>query len=327
MIPSNLYSEYETYLLLERSMSTNTVESYLRSVRKLDTFLNIKSIIHTTHKDILEFLNHINIEDSISDASQALVISSLRAFFKFIINTGLVQQNPLEFVEINKTGKKLPNILEIHEIESILNSIDHSTSYGMRNRAILEVLYGMGLRVSELINITLNNIIFDEMLIYIIGKGKKYRVVPIGNMALKYLNIYLDEVRPSFLNEPSTDGFITKTSSTRKNEKQSSKILSSIFTEKRGNNYLFLNKYGNKISRIAIFKMVKKAVKDAGIAKEVSPHTFRHSFATHMIEAGGDLRAIQELLGHSSINTTEIYTHLDKSYLKQTITDFHPRNK
>ncbi len=296
MIPSNLYSQYETYLLLERSLSTNTVEAYQRSIRKLDTFLDGKSIINTTHKDILEFLNHLNIEDSISDASQALVISSLRAFFKFLINTELAQQSPLEYVEINKTSKKLPNILEIHEVESILNNIDHSTNYGMRNRAILEILYGMGLRVSELINITLNNIIFDERVIYVIGKGKKYRVVPIGNMALKYLNIYLDEVRSSFLNV-------------------------------KGSNYLFLNKYGNKISRIAIFQMVKKAVKDAKIDKEVSPHTFRHSFATHMIEGGGDLRAIQELLGHSSINTTEIYTHLDKSYLKQIITDFHPRNK
>jgi integrase/recombinase XerD len=229
--------------------------------------------------------------------SQARILSGVKAFFNFLIVTSQLEKDPSELIEGPKIGRKLPDTLSFHEIESLLNAIDVSTMEGTRNRAILETLYGAGLRVSELVELRITNIYFEERFLKVVGKGNKERFVPIGREALKYITIYREGYR----------------------DKQ--------IVKKGYENHLFLNRRGGKISRVMIFLIIKQLAEKIGLKKKISPHTFRHSFATHLIEGGADLRAVQEMLGHYSITTTEIYTHLDRDYLKQIITDFHPMNK
>ncbi len=290
---------YKDYLRLEKSLAENSVLAYIRDSEKLQIFFEIKSMtvlpadVSSVH--IHDFLEYIN-ELGLSAYSQARILSGLKSFFKFLANEELIENNPTELIDSPRLGRKLPDTLSFNEIEKMLETIDHSTPAGARNRAMLEVLYSSGLRVSELINLSLNNLYFDIGFIRVLGKGSKERLVPIGRDAVKYLNIYIEQVRVH------------------------------IPVQKNHTKYVFLNLRGSRISRIAVFTMVKEVASMAGITKNVSPHTFRHSFATHLIEGGADLRAVQEMLGHESITTTEIYTHIDRDYLKQVIKEFHPRS-
>ena len=241
-----------------------------------------------------EFLSFLH-DEKISARSQSRAISSIKSFYKYLILEKLINSNPSELIETPKIGRKLPEFLSIDEIDTLINTIDRSKPDGERNVAIIEVLYGCGLRVSELINLSISEIYWDEGFIRIIGKGNKQRLVPLGSVATKHLKIYLNSIR-----------------------NQHKKIESGC------EDIVFLNKLGNKISRVMIFKIIKSLTLKSGIKKVVSPHTLRHSFATHLVEGGADLRAVQEMLGHESITTTEVYTHLDRSYLRQTILDHHP---
>lgn len=291
-------SGYQNYLLLERSLSKNTVDGYIRDVKKFSDFFSqkIPSKIYNTIEsdDFQEFLSFLH-DEKISARSQSRAISSIKSFYKYLLLEKLINSNPSELIETPKIGRKLPEFLSIEEIDTLISSIDRSKPDGERNVAIIEVLYGCGLRVSELINLSISEIYWDEGFIRIIGKGNKQRLVPLGSVATKHLKIYLNSIR-----------------------NQHKKI------ENGCEDIVFLNKLGNKISRVMIFKIIKSLTLKSGIKKIVSPHTLRHSFATHLVEGGADLRAVQEMLGHESITTTEVYTHLDRSYLRQTILDHHP---
>ncbi|MFT6215503.1 MAG: integrase/recombinase XerD [Roseivirga sp.] len=291
--------EYENYLKLERSLSQNSVEAYVHDVVKLKQFLEISNRqltpLQVVIKDLQDFIEYIN-EIGLSANSQARIISGLKSFYKFLIYEGETDKDPTALLESPKLGRKLPDTLDIIEIDKIFEAIDHSTPEGTRNRAMLETLYSSGLRVSELINLKIPNIHFEIGFLRILGKGNKERLVPIGREALKYIKIYREEVRVHLDIAPGHEAF------------------------------LFLNRRGKQLSRQMVFVNIKDFVAKSGINKVVSPHTFRHSFATHLIEGGADLRAVQEMLGHESITTTEIYTHLDRDYLKQVIHDFHPRS-
>tara|TARA_Y100000589_G_scaffold206486_1_gene194692 strand:+ start:832 stop:1737 length:906 start_codon:yes stop_codon:yes gene_type:complete len=291
---------FYNYLLIEKSLSKNTVDAYVRDINKMAKyFLNLeksKNIKSVSYEDFQNYLAHLN-DEKIKARSQSRVISSIRAFYKFLIIEKEIDNNPSELLETPKTGKKLPEFLTVDEVNQLVNEINRSKPEGERNLAILEVLYGCGLRVSELIELKLSEIYWKEGFIRIIGKGNKERLVPLGKTATKHLKIYINEIRVhNKVNEESKD-------------------------------HVFLNKNGGKISRVMIFKIIKALTLKAGIKKNISPHTLRHSFATHLVEGGADLRAVQEMLGHQSITTTEIYTHLDRSYLKQTILDHHPLEK
>jgi len=295
----SLVTSYKNYLKLEKSLAKNSIQAYLSDVKRLQQFAVENELADSPEKittpQIREFLEYIN-KLGIAAYSQARIISGLRSFYDFLINEGLMEADPTALIETPRLGRKLPDTLSFAEIERILDAIDLSTHEGGRNRAMLEVLYSSGLRVSELIGLTLNNLYLDIGFIRVLGKGSKERLVPIGTDAIKYLNIYIKEIRIHIAVKPDQG------------------------------QYVFLNRFGSGISRVSVFNMIKDAVARAGISKRVSPHTFRHSFATHLIEGGADLRAVQEMLGHKSITTTEIYTHLDRDYLKQIIKEFHPRS-
>jgi integrase/recombinase XerD len=296
----SLIKGYENYLKIEKSLSSNTVDAYIRDINKMDGFFNSgdskKKINSINHEDFQNYLAHLN-ELKINARSQSRVISSMRSFFKYLMIEKIIDNNPSELLENPKTGKKLPEFLTINEIDLMVSQIDRSRSDGERNIAILEVLYGCGLRVTELIELKISEIYWKEGFIRIIGKGNKERLVPLGKIASKHLKIYLDEIR---VHQKIDNQFV---------------------------DHVFINKSGKQLSRVMIFKIIKKLTEKAGIQKNVSPHTLRHSFATHLVEGGADLRAVQEMLGHQSITTTEIYTHLDKNYLKQNILDYHPLEK
>ena len=296
----SLIKGYENYLKIEKSLSSNTVDAYIRDINKMDGFFNTedskKKINSINHEDFQNYLAHLN-ELKINARSQSRVISSMRSFFKYLMIEKIIDNNPSELLENPKTGKKLPEFLTIDEIDLMVSQIDRSKSDGERNIAILEVLYGCGLRVTELIELKISEIYWKEGFIRIIGKGNKERLVPLGKIASKHLKIYLNEIR---VHQKIDNQFV---------------------------DHVFINKNGKKLSRVMIFKIIKKLTEKAGIQKNVSPHTLRHSFATHLVEGGADLRAVQEMLGHQSITTTEIYTHLDKNYLKQNILDYHPLEK
>ncbi|XOV93559.1 MAG: site-specific tyrosine recombinase XerD [Bacteroidota bacterium] len=291
--------QFKNYLKLERSLSDNSIEAYTRDVTKLKEFFEIKkkeiSPLKVTQQDLVDFIEFIG-ELGLSAYSQARILSGIKSFYRFMVYEQLMDIDPSELLESPKLGRKLPDTLEFHEIEQLLAAIDLSTPEGTRNRAMLETLYSSGLRVSELIDLKMSNIYEDIGFIRVVGKGNKERLVPIGREALKQIKIYRDQVR---VHVPI----------------------------KRGQeDYLFLNKRGSSLSRVMIFMIIKDLAEKIGLKKNISPHTFRHSFATHLIEGGADLRAVQEMLGHESITTTEIYTHLDRDYLKQVIRDFHPRS-
>ena len=289
--------EFKYYLKVERSLADNSIESYLRDINKLadycrDIKKNEKSV---SNQDIRNFISHL-VSEKISPRSQARIISGIKAFYKYLILEDYIIDDPTLLIENPKIGLKLPEVLSVEEIELIISSIDLSKKQGQRNKAIIETLYSCGLRVTELINLKISNINFKEEYIKVIGKGNKERLTPIGSNALKYIQIYVNEVR----------------------------IHQKI--SKGNEDIVFLNNRGSKLSRVMIFTLIKNILKKIGVKKKVSPHTFRHSFATHLIEGGADLRAVQEMLGHESITTTEIYTHLDKDYLRSNIMQFHPRS-
>jgi integrase/recombinase XerD len=294
--------QFGTYLKLERSLSDNSIEAYVHDVTMLHQFLELQkqkaSPFNLTAKHIREFLEYIN-ELGMSAYSQARILSGLKAFYKYMLFEELVEKDPTALIEGPKLGRKLPDTLSYPEIEKLFDAIDLSTPEGGRNRAMLEVLYSSGLRVSELVELRINNIHFDAGFLRVIGKGNKERLVPIGRDAMKYLKIYLDDIRGRQPNKPPQKG---------------------------SESHTFLNRNGGKLSRVSVFTTIKSLAASTGLKKTISPHTFRHSFATHLIEGGADLRAVQEMLGHESITTTEIYTHLDRDYLRQVIQEFHPRS-
>jgi integrase/recombinase XerD len=288
---------FKAWLQLEKSLSDHSVEAYLRDIEKLTQFFSIENketpIEKVQLKDLQAFLKWIGAL-GMTASSQSRIISGIRSFFKYCLQENLTKQDPTLLLETPKLRRTLPDFLSVEEINRIVQAIDLSKPEGERNRAILETMYSCGLRVSELVNLRLSSLYPDLGFVKVIGKGDKERLVPIGNTALKFINIYREQVR-----------------------------VHSII--KKGNeDILFLNRRGAGLTRQMIFILLKNLVREAGIPKTVSPHTFRHSFATHLVEGGADLRAVQEMLGHESITTTEIYTHLDRAYLRETLQKFHP---
>ncbi|MXV52169.1 site-specific tyrosine recombinase XerD [Pedobacter sp. HMF7647] len=289
---------FKAYLRLERSASPNTLEAYLRDVEKLRQYaetIGSKKPTELLKSDLKNFLIWIN-ELGVLPSSQARIISGIKSFFKFMMLEEMITIDPASLIETPKLSKKLPDVLSVEEIDKLIGGIDLSSPEGMRNKALLEVLYSCGLRVSELVNLKMSNLFLDVEFIKIIGKGNKERLVPIGGEAIRYLMIYKEEIRKS------------------------------VEVSKGAEDFLFLNRRGSPLSRVMIFIIIKDLAAKAGLKKTISPHTFRHSFATHLVEGGADLRAVQDMLGHESITTTEIYTHLDRNYLKQVITQYHPRS-
>ena len=289
-----LIKSFSTYLRIERSLSTNTIESYSNDLNKLSDFLTPKSISATKVRfnDLKDFI--ASISKILSETSQSRIISAIKSFYKFLLIENLIQTDPSENLVSPKIGRKLPNVLTIEEINLIINSVE-SNNVGIRNRAIIEIIYGCGLRVSELTNLLLSNLFLKQGYIKIVGKGNKERLSPIGSLAIDSLNDFLTNVRPGLkINNKFSD-------------------------------HVFINNRGTSLSRSMIFKMIKKYTLKANINKDISPHSLRHSFATHLVEGGANLRAVQEILGHSSITTTEIYTHLDSDYLRSNLIEYHPR--
>lgn len=291
---------FKAYLQLEKSLSDNSVEAYLRDIDKLTQYLqeasSLKAPEDVTLKDLQHFLKWIT-ELGMTASSQARIISGIKSFYKYCGLEKISRKDPTTLLEAPKLKRTLPDVLSLEEIDIILAQIDLSTPEGGRNKAILEIMYGCGLRVSEVVNLKISQLYLDVGFVRVIGKGDKERLVPIGSSAIKYINIYKLEIR---VHVPVKAG----------NE-----------------DILFLNNRGSKLSRVMIFIIIKELVKKAGIKKTISPHTFRHSFATHLVEGGADLRAVQQMLGHESITTTEIYTHLDREFLRKTLENFHPAFK
>ncbi|NLR57990.1 site-specific tyrosine recombinase XerD [Chitinophaga polysaccharea] len=290
---------FKGYLRLERSMSDHSVEAYLRDVEKLEQYLMVNGKEKLRPQDItLEDLQGCIqwiAQLGMTATSQARTISGLKAFYKFLLLEDMAQEDPTQLLEAPKVLRKLPDVLTFEEIEKIISQISLDTAEGHRNKAILETMYSCGLRVSEVINLQITQLHFDVGFIRVIGKGNKERMVPIGKDAMQQIDIYRRNVRV---------------------------VLPVKYGEE---DTLFLNRRGGALSRVMIFLVIKELAQKAGIQKNVSPHTFRHSFATHLVEGGADLRAVQEMLGHESITTTEIYTHLDREYLRDTLLRFHPR--
>ncbi len=289
--------DFEIYLKLEKSLSPNSIEAYSNDISKLEKYIRDtgKDIRpdQVTYTDLKEFLSWYN-ESSKNARTQSRVLSGIRAFFRYLLVEGIIDENPSSLIESPRIGLILPEVLSVEEIDQIISTIDLSSPEGHRNKAIIETLYGAGLRVTELVNLRLTDIHQEEGYIIVTGKGTKQRLVPIGNKALREIELY-------------------------KHRRDTLPVI-------KDKNVLFLNRRGSKLTRVMIFTIIKDLVMKAGIRKKVSPHTFRHSFATHMIEAGADLRAVQEMLGHESIMTTEIYTHIDRSFLRDTLMLFHPRS-
>ena len=289
--------DYTNYLKLERGLSDNSISNYQLDVRKLQKFLNVNEIEvgpdQVSEELIQKFI--YDVSSSINARSQSRLISGLRSFFDYLVFENYREQNPMELIESPKTGRKLPDIISTEEVDRIIRAIDLGKPEGERNRAIIETLYGCGLRVSELTELKMSDLFFDEGFIKITGKGNKQRFIPISEYTIKYITLYKDEVRP---HQAIKDEY---------------------------SDTLFLNRRGRQLTRAMIFTIVRKLTKEAGISKKVSPHTFRHSFATHLLENGADLRAIQQLLGHESITTTEVYVHVDRSHLREVMESFHPR--
>lgn len=296
---STYIKQFIDYLKLERSLSSNSIEAYERDVEKLNQYIEmhhpLMSPMKVTGKHLQGFIGYVN-EIGLSAHSQARILSGIKAFYKFLMTEELIDTDPTALIEGPKLGRKLPDTLDYTEIVKLLEAIDLSTPEGMRNRAMLEVLYSSGLRVSELVELRINNIYFDIGFLRVVGKGNKERLVPCGRDALKYLKMYKEEVRTQVAIQKGFEG------------------------------HIFLNRRGKKLTRVMVFTIIKNLAIKIGLKKSISPHTFRHSFATHLIEGGADLRAVQEMLGHESITTTEIYTHLDRDYLRQVIQEFHPRS-
>jgi integrase/recombinase XerD len=290
---------FKAYLMLERSLSGNSIDAYLSDVSKLQDFMEQRfpgtaptGVSFEQLRDFLIFLNDLGI----GERSQARIISGVKAFYRYFLMEDMMDNDPTELLEGPKLSRKIPDVLSYEELEKVFSAIDLSNAQGHRNRAILETLYACGLRVSELVNLKLSNYFPDIGFVKVIGKNNKERIVPIGPAAIKYIGLYVENDRKHTNTVPGFE------------------------------DYVFLNRRGKNLTRVMVFYIIKQAVRDAGIDKNISPHTLRHSFATHLVEGGADLRAVQEMLGHESITTTEIYTHLDTQYLKDTILSYHPRN-
>ena len=290
---------FKSYLQLEKSLSPNSVDAYIRDIRRLVDYLEMEKIDIQAEdislKDLQSFVKWIN-KLGLAARSQARILSGIKAFYKYLLLEDLVKKNPAELLEPPRIGRKLPDTLSIMEIENMISNIDLSKPEGQRNKAMLETLYGCGLRVSELIGLQISNLYFKEGFIKVSGKGDKERLVPIGVTAKENISAYMDSYR----------------------------IHQDIHREDE--DILFINRRGRKLSRVMVYLIIKNLSEKAGIRKNIGPHTFRHSFATHLVEGGADLRAVQEMLGHESITTTEIYTHLDRGYLRDTILRYHPRS-
>jgi integrase/recombinase XerD len=291
--------EFTLYLKLERGLSGNTVEAYLNDVSKLFQFLefqhDVGSVEDIGYSDLKNFISWLN-EVGMSANTQARIISGVKAYFSYLAIDDLIKQDPTELLEAPKTGRKLPDVLNIEEINLLLDGIDQSQEQGLRSKAMIEVLYGCGLRVSELVNLKISHLHLDSGYLIVVGKGNKERLIPIGSAASWSISRYLEDIR----------------------SKQNIKA---------GNeDYIFLNRFGSQLSRISVFTMIKSLAASCLPGKIISPHSFRHSFATHLIEGGADLRAVQAMLGHVSITTTEIYTHVDKEYLQGIVKHYHPRS-
>ncbi|MEP7196916.1 MAG: site-specific tyrosine recombinase [Saprospiraceae bacterium] len=288
---------FRAYLQLERSLSKHSIDAYIRDVRKLGQFavenLDGMSPLKLSLSELRSFISWLN-QFELEARSQARIISGIKAFYKYLLVEDLLMDDPTELLEAPKLGIYIPDVLSVGEIDNLFESIDLSTDKGHRNRAILEALYASGLRVSELVELRLNNIIEDQGFLRVIGKGNKERLVPIGEHALIQIKYYVENQRIHYPRIKSHE------------------------------DYVFLNRFGKKLSRISVFNIVKECVSRAGMRKSVSPHTFRHSFATHLVEGGASLRLVQEMLGHESITTTEIYTHLDTEFLRESLIKFHP---
>ncbi len=290
---------FKDYLKVEKGLSDNSIHAYITDLYKLVQFLEEKGYdvgpesVKLEHlKEMIEWVNN----RGISPRTQARIISGIKSFYKYLLIEEKVDKDPTALLETPKVGRKLPEILSVEEIDTIINAVDTKKPEGQRNKAILETLYSCGLRVSELIELKISNLFFESGFIKIEGKGSKERLVPISTKAIKEINLYLSEYRRNLRIHPDHEDI------------------------------LFLNRRGKKLSRVMIFTIIKNITLKLGMEKNISPHTFRHSFATHLIDGGANLRAVQEMLGHESIITTEIYTHLDKEYLKNTIIQYHPRS-
>lgn len=290
-----LINDFKYYLKLEKSLSDNSVQAYLNDIKKLALYTD-KNPNDIDLKELDNFIYDLN-KTLLSARSQARIISGIKAFYHFLIQEELMTDNPAELLESPKIGQKLPEVLSVPEIDLLQSKIDLSKPEGHRNKAIIETLYSCGLRVSELVGLKISDLHFNESYIFVTGKGSKQRIIPIGERAIEEIRFY------------------------RKNFRNSLNILPEY------SDILFLNRRGKQLTRVMIFTIIKNLAAEAGIKKNISPHTFRHSFATHLIEGGADLRAVQEMLGHESIITTEIYTHIDREYLKQVVNDYHPRSR
>lgn len=290
---------FRRHLQLEKSLSSKSIEAYIRDVQCLQRHLGrVKpemKPLQVTYEDLLEFVSGLHAA-GLAGSSQARMISGIRAYYKYLISEDLLSNDPTRFLEMPRLPRKLPEVLSAEEIENMIGMIDMSRPFAHRDKAILETLFSCGLRVSELTGLLISAISFDEEFVRVTGKGNRERLVPVSETALKYIRIYLNEVR---VHQPCQPAY-TDT--------------------------VFLNNTGTALSRVSVFKLVKELAARAGIRKTISPHTFRHSFATCLVEGGADLRAVQQMLGHQSITTTEIYTHLDRSYLRETIALYHPRS-
>jgi len=299
MIWDKFISSYKDYLKLEKSLSGNTVEAYLKDINKFMEFLIGNGIDETpekvTQENVRSFIDLLN-EAGMSASSQARALSGIKSFFKYLLIQDEIEKDPSALIETPKIGRKLPVVLSPEEVTSLINAVDVNSETGFRNKAILEVLYGGGVRVSELVNLRLTDVHFEEEFIKVQGKGNKERLIPMGKNAKEAIITYLQNYRGT------------------------------LKIGKDDENVLFLNRRGHKMTRVMIFTIIKDLATKIDLGKSISPHTFRHSFATHLIEGGADLRAIQDMLGHESITTTEVYTHLDKEFLKDTIIRFHPRS-
>ena len=290
---------YENFLKLEKSLSQNSVDAYINDINKLIIFLdnNFKEVTldEIKHQHLESFLEWLN-NRGVSPRTQARTISGIKSFYKYLLVENKISSDPTILLESPKIGRKLPDVLSMEEIDALIDAIDLKKPEGQRNKAMLETLYSCGLRVSELVNLKITNLFFDKGFMKIEGKADKERLVPVSNQAINEINKYQSDYR------------------------------NSLEISKDSENFLFLNRRGKKLSRVMVFTIIKNIAKKIGLNKKISPHTFRHSFATHLINGGADLRAVQEMLGHESILTTEIYTHLDMEYLKSTISQFHPRS-
>ena len=291
---SDAINDFNDYLKIERGFSINSISSYKEDISKFNKFIdNSKSPLEVSSDDIKEFLQKIS--KGMNSSSQSRIISGLRSFFEFLIFEKYISQNPLRLIESPKISRKLPDTLSIEEIDLLISNLDLSKEQGERNLAIIELLYGCGIRVSELVDLKISDLFFNENFIKVTGKGNKQRLIPIGNITKQNVNNYLQ------------------------NSRNKIKVVSAF------NDHVFLNRRGKNLTRAMIFTIVKNLAKKANFSKSISPHTFRHSFATHLLENGADLRTIQQLLGHESITTTEIYMHLDNKYLSEALNKFHPR--